>query len=136
MKMDRLLQTLREDEGLMLTPYRCTSGALSVGYGHNLDAKGISRNVAELMLTEDTADAIKTVRVYPWFQGLSDLRQEVVTEMAFQLGAGGFAEFRATIKALAAGDYERAARQMLASKVAREQAPARWQRHAERMRRG
>lgn len=136
MNHDRLFEQLRSDEGWRAKPYRDTVGKLTIGYGHNLDAKGISRNVGELLLAEDAAEAIQIVRVYPWFDGLSDLRQEVVTEMAFQLGTDGFAEFRATIAALAAGDHEKAARQMLASKVAREQAQARWQRHAERMRRG
>ena len=136
MNHERLLQTLREDEGVRLRPYTDSVGVLTIGVGRNLQAKGIRRGEAELMLTNDVAEAILAARKYPWFAGLSEARQETVVYMIFQLGEAGFAKFTATIRALAAGDYERAARQMLASKVARVQAPARWQRHAERMRRG
>ena len=136
MNHDRLLQTLREDEGLRLKVYADTEGIATVGYGRILQANGIRKDEAELMLMNDTADAIRHARKYPWFERLSDVRQEVVTSMLYQLGPQRFAQFKATIAAIATGDYERAAKQMLASKVARVQAPARWQRHAERMRRG
>lgn len=127
---------LIRDEGYRLRPYRCTSGALTIGVGRNLDAKGIRDDEAALMLDNDITEALATARTYPWFAGLTDARQRTVVSMIFQLGESGFAKFRATIAAIARGDYEAAARQMLASKVAREQAPARWQRHAERMRQG
>lgn len=136
MNHERLLQTLRADEGLRLTLYDDTEGVATLGYGRNVQANGIRKDEAELMLMNDTAEAIRHARAYPWFARLTDARQEVVVSMLFQLGPQRFAQFKATIRALSAGDYERAAKQMLASKVAREQAPARWQRHAARMRTG
>ena len=33
-------------EGLSLKPYRCPAGKLTIGYGHNLEANGISEEIA------------------------------------------------------------------------------------------
>ena len=40
-------------EGLSLKPYRCPAGKLTIGYGHNLEANGISEEIANQLLHED-----------------------------------------------------------------------------------
>lgn len=126
---------LRRDEGLRLKPYHCTAGALTIGYGRNLDAVGISYDEAEMMLARDVAASEREAAIYPWFAGLDAARRAVVVCMLFNLGAAGFRKFRATHAALARGDYAAAARQMLASKWAG-QVGARAERLAESMRTG
>ena len=68
------------------------------------------------------------------FNTLDPMRQEILVECAYQIGVVGLTKFKLMWAALAQHDFEEAARQMLDSKVAREQTPRRWQEHARRMR--
>lgn len=116
---------LRKDvmhaEGLRLKPYRDTVGKLTIGYGRNLEDVGITKLEAEVLLDHDLADAeMECRKAFAWFDGLSELRQRVIVEMVFNLGLSRFMEFKATIAALMLRDYETAARQMLASKWAKQ----------------
>ena len=47
------VQQLKTDEGLRLKPYHCTAGALTIGYGRNLDAVGITEAEADILLKAD-----------------------------------------------------------------------------------
>jgi lysozyme len=109
---------LLRHEGLRLKPYRDTVGVLTIGVGHNLD-EGISEEVALFMLRLDIAEAMAELHAaYPWFAKLDNVRQEVLVDMAFNLGAPRLANFRKTLAALAAGDWQTAHDEMLASKWA------------------
>lgn len=123
-------------EGLRLKPYRDTVGKLTIGYGRNLDDNGITQTEAEVLLDHDLYEAEKScIRHFEWFEGLSELRQRVVAEMVFNLGLAKFKEFKRTIAAIKAKDYQAAAQQMLESKWA-SQVGIRAKRLAEWMRDG
>lgn len=102
-------------------PYRCPAGALTIGYGHNLDAKGISERAAEYLLREDLleveAAAKRCVKTY---STLEQPRKMVICSMIFQMGEGGFSKFSRTIQEIERGNYNIAARNMLESKWARD----------------
>lgn len=103
-------------------PYRCPSGALTIGWGHNLDANGITDVVAEHLLTEDLSKALhEAMEIVAAFPTLTRARQTVVVSMIYQLGAAGFRKFVRTIASIERGDYNLAARYMLESKWARDQ---------------
>ena len=36
-------EQLKQDEGWRLKPYRCTAGKLTIGYGRNIEDKGITK---------------------------------------------------------------------------------------------
>jgi lysozyme len=127
---------LQRDEGLRLEPYRDDVGLLTIGYGHNLDAHGISQEVAELLLTEDIARVLAGLRARaPWYLELPEPRRAVLENMAFNVGVGGLMGFRKMLLAVQAGDYAAAAREMLDSRWAA-QVGARAQRLADQMREG
>jgi lysozyme len=108
-------------EGLCLKPYRDTVGKLTIGVGRNLDDKGISQREALLLLQEDLVDVETGLRhVLPWFARLSRIQQRVLIDMAFNLGITGLLKFKATLAAIEAGEYDRAANHMLTSKWARQ----------------
>lgn len=135
--VDGLLAWLRVEEGFRAVPYRCTEGYLTIGYGLNLDA-GITREEAEWLLrhrVRQTQDAVAAA--LPWWGRLDEVRRAVLVAMAYQLkgGVAGLLKFKATLAAVARGDYEGAARQMGKSLWAR-QTPARARRTAEAMRTG
>jgi lysozyme len=138
MDADRTAELLIDLEDEVLHAYRDQLGYLTIGVGHLIDPrKGgkISQRISRLILAEDMASCLDAARKYEWFSGLNDARQAVVLSMIFQLGAGGFGRFRATIAAIAAKDYGTAASQMLKSLWA-QQTPARAQRMSRMMRTG
>jgi len=110
---------LRRHEGLRLKPYTDTTGHLTIGYGRNLEARGISRDEAEYLLQADlerTYTALQT-RV-PWIIDLSEVRQAVLIDMAFNLGLAGLLQFTKTLRMIQTGAYDDAAVAMLNSRWA------------------
>lgn len=131
-----VLPSLMKDEGFRRKPYRCPAGKLTIGYGTNLD-EGLDDDEAMFLLEHRTAHAIADcLRTFPWFATLDLARQGVVVQLRYQLGLAGLLEFRRLLAALARGDYAVAAAQLLDSKLAREDAPARTARHARTLRTG
>ncbi len=116
MNYKRLRETLIRHEALKLKPYRCSEGKLTIGVGHNLDANGISENAAMFILSEDIKISEKALRKFSWFEQLSDVRQEVVLNLHFNIGHSSFLTFKNMIWALECGDYLGAAVEMRDSK--------------------
>ena len=115
---------LRAREGLRLTPYPDASGTPHVGYGHRL---ALDPGEAESLFQADlTAAAAAAQRVVgePTWSALHPARRGALAEMAFVLGAGGLAGFGKALEAVRAGDWPRAAAEVLDSHWAR-QAPGR-----------
>ena len=111
-------QQLPIDEGKRSLPYKDTVGILTIGVGRNLE-KGLSDDEIALLLKNDIAEADKAARaVFPAFDSLSEPRKAVLVNMAFNLGQARLAGFRNTLAAIAAGNYDKAADGMLASKWA------------------
>jgi lysozyme len=134
--VDSLIEQLKRDEGLRLTPYRCTAGKLSIGYGRNLEDTGISQEEAEFMLSSDVQRVMKGVaKALPWISGLNEPRRGVLFNMAFQMGVPGLLKFKNTLAMIKDGSYERAAHAMLDSLWAK-QTPMRAARLADQMQTG
>lgn len=120
--MEKLIEQLKRHEGLRLKPYRCTAGKLTIGYGRNLEDRGITQGEAESMLWRDVAE----VRDYledvfdAWWFSLDGVRQAVLVNMAFNLGGPGLLKFRKMIDAVSWGRWEDAAREMLDSRWAQQ----------------
>ena len=115
------MRDLRRHEGLRLKPYKDTVGTLTIGYGRNLEAKGITHAEADYLLDSDVQEAIDEVFAsLPWVADLDENRQAILVNMAFNLGINGLLEFHNTLAAVEAGNYEEAAKGMLASKWAKQ----------------
>ena len=119
MDYEKLAARIRKNEGLSYLPYRCSAGALTIGYGHNLDARGISIEAAELLLKQDLEIAEKEVKnAFIWWPKLDDARLGVLVEMCYNLGISRLVGFKKMLSALEEGDYKKAAKEMLDSKWA------------------
>lgn len=100
----------------MLRPYHCSANKLSIGFGRNLEARGISLNEAEYMLANDIRDCREVLtRDYSWFPGLDQVRQAALVDLAFNLGSARLAGFVKFLAAMGRGDYERAADELVDS---------------------
>ena len=129
MDIEKTAAYLEQEEGYRPHVYRCSSGALTIGIGCNLDA-GMPHDEAVLLLRHrlrkiQAALASKL----PFFSGLSEPRQAALISMAYQLGVQGLLGFPRTLAYLVAGDFDAAGREMLDSTWAR-QTPARARRTA------
>lgn len=121
-----LKQMIKRHEGLRLKPYRCTAGKLTIGYGRNLEGKGISEGEAEYLLEEDLQDAMQDAeKLVSNYNNLTLARQVVLANMCFQMGFARVKGFAKMLKAIEAEDFEEAAVQMMDSKWARSDTPKR-----------
>ena len=120
--MNRIKAQLVRHEGLRLKPYRCTAGKLTIGIGRNLDDRGISQKEAYALLERDILDFEQQLlnAIPDVYNGLDEVRQSVLLNMCFNLGLKGLLEFKNTLAFIGAGDWERAANNMLASKWAKQ----------------
>ena len=136
LNMTELEREVASDEGFMRIPYRCTSGKLSIGYGTNIQ-DGITKEEALLLMRYRLGKVVAALESrLPFWTRLTDERRRVLANMGYQLGIAGLMGFKRMIAALARGDYDGAAREMLDSKWAKLDTPERAKRLAERMRRG
>ena len=140
MKTEQLtyqIKLLTRDEGLRLKPYRCTAGKLTIGVGRNLEDVGITKAEAEQLLANDISRVVANiVKRIPWAMNLDDARFSVIHSMVFQMGIGGVIKFRKFLTALQMGDYTKASIEMLDSKWAQHDSPARAKRMADTMKTG
>jgi lysozyme len=114
MDMNRLMRTLEQDEAFRRSPYRCTSGKLTIGIGWNIDDVPMRYSEARFRLRNDIDECVSDLENI--FSGqwptLPDAIQEVLINMRFQLGEGGFRGFRKMIGAVKGWDFEKMAEQM------------------------
>ena len=125
MNIQNLVEILKRNEGLRLTPYRCTAGKLTIGYGHTGPsvAEGLkwTREHAEHVLLNDARNAAADLDWhFKWWRRLSDTRQEALADMCFNLGVQRLSGFRKMLIALRAGQWQEAAKECLDSRYARQ----------------
>jgi lysozyme len=120
--MDRIKEQLVRHEGLRLKPYHCTAGKLTIGIGRNLDDSGISQSEAYVMLINDIMNCEKQLqsKIPDIYNSLDEVRKSVLLNMCFNLGINGLLGFKNTLAFVKAGDWERAANNMLVSKWAKQ----------------
>lgn len=118
-----LIAQLKIDEGCRLTAYKDTVGVWTVGYGHAHVAPGTvwTQAKAEAVLISDVTEhnALLAEKL-PWIATLDPVRRRVLQNMAFNLGIAGLLGFKNTLEYVRTGQYDDAARNMLASKWARQ----------------
>jgi lysozyme len=120
--MDRIKEQLVRHEGLRLKPYRCTAGKLTIGIGRNLDDCGITQSEAYVMLINDIMNCEKQLqaKIPDIYNGIDEVRKSVLLNMCFNLGINGLLGFKNTLAFVKAGDWERAANNMLVSRWAKQ----------------
>jgi lysozyme len=109
------------DEGERLRLYKCSAGKWTIGYGRNVEDRGITKAEALYLLENDITQAEFDASVlFPSFARLSDNRKAVLVNMALNLGRDRLAGFKDFRQAVEAGAWEQAAAEMLDSKWAKQ----------------
>ncbi len=112
---------LRKVEGLKLKAYKDTKGILTIGYGRNLESKGINLNEAEIMLSRDINEAIADlIEIFPNFYSFPENLRIVLVSMMFNLGKRGFLTFEKFIEAVKHNNKQAMIYELLNSKRAKE----------------
>jgi lysozyme len=123
-EMARLARQLRQDEGTVLHVYEDTRGYRTAGVGHLLPREPvlpIGSPVTEAQvtrwLTEDIAIALRACqRLWPAFDTYPAEVQQILANMAFNLGGRGLAAFRVLRAAVTQHHWQAAAAAMRASR--------------------
>lgn len=132
-----LITELRRDEGERLKSYRDTMGLWTIGVGHLIDPSrgaepapfgrdlrngaSISADESATLLDRDIdAKMAELDKRLSWWRDLSEVRQRVILNMAFNLGVTGLLGFKNTLAFVRQGDYAGAARGMLSSAWAKQ----------------
>lgn len=138
-KITSVEELLRREEGEKLTVYPDSLGYWTIGTGICVDSRvpgtGLRKEESDF-ITHNRVNLITSdlSRKYTWFFPLDSVRRAVVLSMVWQLGSlDGWPNF---CNAMALRDYATAADHMLDSKVAKTEAPERWQRQAAMMKTG
>lgn len=138
-----LITALKADEGFRLKAYPdpVSGGApWTIGYGHtgpevHPGLVWTAEKCEAVLIADIEKHNAELLRKAPWIAKLDPVRQDVLFNMAFNLGVDGLLQFKHTLAAVKAGEYERACIGMLASRWAT-QVKGRAQRLARQMRSG
>ena len=115
---------LKKHEGIRFSPYRDTVGKLTIGVGHNLDDKPLTKRAVDLILEDDITDTVNDLDSrLPWWRSMDETRQLVIADMCFNMGIGVLLGFKNTLVAMKEGRYTDAAVAMGQSKWAEQVGP-------------
>ena len=117
--IEDVAKQIKIDEGFVSTPYECTAGKITIGYGRNIEDNGITREEAEMLLRNDIQSTRGELSSkFDWFLLMPYDKQAVLINMCFNLGLTRLLKFKKMLAALKVKDYKEASIQMLDSKWA------------------
>ncbi len=134
---------IADEEGFRSHPYLCSEGYVTVGYGTKLHKhKGldpskftivVDRNIG-MQLLKDKVNQCHTLlssgKVSDIYKAVPEEVKTILVSMAYQIGYQGLTKFHRMWGALEEGNFGKAADEMLDSKWAKNDSPARALRHS------
>lgn len=126
----QLLKQLERHEGKKSQKYKCTAGKITQGIGRNLDDNPLTTKEISFIkdvdnwtdeeiyyiLYNDLEKIIKDLKnKIDFFDKISEIRQNVLINMAFNLGINGLLKFKNTLHYIKHNEFENASREMLNS---------------------
>lgn len=130
-----LIKQIKEHEGLVLKPYKCPAGRLTIGYGHNIEDNGLSKTACEFILFEDIEEAERNLYAIfgrELYESLKNIQKIALIDMMFNLGIIKFLTFKKFIKAVKDKDWNKASEEVINSR-AYEQNKRRYKKIAEQI---
>lgn len=115
MNRTRLSKQLEIDEGRRRRIYldNANPPRWTGGVGRNLSDRGFSDDEIDLMLKNDIDESVRIAKgLVPVFEQLDDVRQEVLCNMAFNLGIVRLGGFKRFLSAVNRHDYQAASTEM------------------------
>lgn len=118
---------IKQHEGFSSVVYRCPAGKRTIGWGHNIDAHPLPKDIAgrlfangvllpddaERLLTEDINRAMDDCkRLYPAFDSFTESRKAALCDFVFNVGGSVAAQFKKMKVAILLGKWNEAANEM------------------------
>lgn len=122
---ERLVNSIKKHEGFVPKFYRDSLDFWTVGYGTRMNEVEVSKELATEWLMKELEEKYEQLRYVQGFELLSDVRKDVLLEMAYQMGVSGVMKFQKMWAAIRGERWERAADEMLDSRWAKSQTPKR-----------
>jgi lysozyme len=112
---------LIRDEGYKDKPYKDTAGHLTIGVGHNLDAKGLCPAAILAQLDFDLEQTQQDLdQILGWWKNTPPDVQRVLVNLAFNMGANRLLSFKNTLQLIHDAKYKEAADALLQSLYAKQ----------------
>ena len=121
--MSKLIEMIKEHEGVVKHAYQDSRGYWTIGVGRLIDENlggGLSDGEIDYLLANDVKRCREEAEQYPWFESMNEPRQAVILSMLFNLGRPNFEKFQRFQSALSEGDFITASNEMLDSRWAKQ----------------
>lgn len=118
---DRIVEWKKLREGTVMNNgrhvmYTCPAGKLTIGYGRNIQDRGVSEDEALFMLMNDVRSSERECyTLFDRYAEMDDVRQFVLLDMMFNMGYHRLSRFKNMVSALDKLDYQKAADEMVDS---------------------
>ena len=111
-----LIESVKKNEGYRSMVYKDSLGIDTIGYGFAIKDLELDEDICEEILVRKLKDLQYSIKKkFHWFEDMPPHIKDVVMEMCYQLGVGGFSKFRKTISYLENKQFKNASVEMLDS---------------------
>ena len=116
-----LIESIKKHEGYVGIVYKDSLGVDTIGYGFAIKDLELDRDICDIILERKIKDLHDRVKnKFKWYGYMPQEIKDVVMEMCYQLGVGGFSKFKKTISFLQNKQFKDASEEMLDSLWARQ----------------
>ena len=114
-----LIDSIKKHEGFVPTVYKDSLGIDTIGYGFAIKDLELDRDICDVILERKLRALSDSIHLkFNWYKYVPPEIQDIVTEMCYQLGVGGFSRFKKTIAYLQDKKFKEASVEMLDSRWA------------------
>tara|TARA_R100001463_G_scaffold39681_1_gene84780 strand:- start:1430 stop:1843 length:414 start_codon:yes stop_codon:yes gene_type:complete len=116
-----LIESIKKHEGYVGVVYKDSLNVDTIGYGFAIKDLELDRDICDIILERKIKDLHDRVKnKFKWYGYMPQEIKDVVMEMCYQLGVGGFSKFKKTISFLENKQFKDASEEMLDSLWARQ----------------
>tara|TARA_Y100001938_G_C8049986_1_gene411145 strand:+ start:497 stop:910 length:414 start_codon:yes stop_codon:yes gene_type:complete len=116
-----LIESIKKHEGYVGVVYKDSLNVDTIGYGFAIKDLELDRDICDIILERKIKDLHDRVKnKFKWYGYMPQEIKDVVMEMCYQLGVGGFSKFKKTISFLQNKQFKDASEEMLDSLWARQ----------------
>ena len=116
-----LIDNIKISEGYRSKVYKCTAGYDTIGYGFAIKDLEHDEDICDMILEWKVAKLVERLESnLPYLPSLPKEVQDVLIEMAYQMGVSGLLKFKKTLMYIETKDYKDASVEMLDSRWAKQ----------------
>ena len=116
-----LIDSIKQHEGYVGVVYKDSLGIDTIGYGFAIKDLELDADVCDIILDRKLKALNDMIMIkFNWYRYMPQEIKDIVTEMCYQLGVGGFSKFKKTIAYLQDKQFEKASVEMLDSRWAKQ----------------